>query len=426
MVTHATAGPPRAKPAARARTRRRYPKLVFGETLTVAIETFRVSKMRFILTSIGMVIGTASLILVVTIGLTGKQYLLQQIQNIGSNMMIAEYQGGGIYGRDASSDFLTLDDLNAVRQQVPGISNASPLIEYHDRIAVPGGKERDVEVLGVSWEYMYIRNLVILSGRFFDDADTLARGKVAVLTDKLAQTLYGSESNAVGKEIKISGLPFTVIGTFRERVDTLGQSEISDDTILMPYTVARYFTTTDEVKQLFFSVSDPAEVPRATREIHEVLQSRHRPESVYRVDNLTQLLDVAAKTANTLSRVLLLVSVLTLIISGVGIMNIMLATVNARTREIGVRKAVGATTAEIRAQFLTEAVLISLSGGMVGIVLGLAIPFSVRFITNYRLPISGWSVIIAVAVSSFVGVLFGTAPATRAAKFDPIESLRYE
>jgi len=419
---------PGAPPAAASgrKPQRRYPKLVFGETLSVAIETFRVSKMRFILTSIGMVIGTASLILVVTIGLTGKQYLLQQIQNIGSNMMIAEYQGGGIYGRDASSDFLTLDDLNAVRQQVPGISNASPMIEYHDRVPVPGGKERDVMVLGVSWEYMYVRNLVILSGRFFDDSDTQARNKVAVVEQKLAQTLFGSEDAAVGQEIKLNGLPFTVIGTFRERVDTLGQSEISEDTILVPYTVARYFTNSDEVKQLFFSVSDSAEVPRATREILQVIRSRHRPESVYRVDNLTQLLDVAAKTANTLSRVLLLISVLTLIVSGVGIMNIMLATVNARTREIGVRKAVGATNAEILAQFLTEAVLISLSGGTVGILVGLAIPFSVRFITDYRLPISGWSVIIAVLVSSFVGILFGTAPAARAAKFDPIESLRYE
>src|SRR5579863_8874774 len=124
--------------------RRRYPKMMLGETVSVAIETFRVSKVRFILTSLGMVIGTASLILVVTIGLTGKQYLLQQIQNIGSNMMVAEYQGGGIYGRDVSSDFLTLDDLNAVRQQVPGISNASPMIEYHESLPVPGGKERDV------------------------------------------------------------------------------------------------------------------------------------------------------------------------------------------------------------------------------------------------------------------------------------------
>ena len=226
--------------------------------------------------------------------------------------------------------------------------------------------------------------------------------------------------------MKLSGLPFTVIGVFRERVDTFGQTEISEDTILVPHTVARYFTPTDQVKQLFFSVSDSNEVPRATRQIREVLQSRHRPESVYRVDNLTQLLTVAAKTANTLTTVLLLISVLTLIVSGVGIMNIMLATVNARTREIGVRKAVGATKGEIRAQFLMEAILISLSGGIVGIIVGLALPFSVRFITNYRVPVSGWSVIIAVAVSSLVGVLFGTAPATRAAKFDPIESLRYE
>jgi putative ABC transport system permease protein len=157
-----------------------------------------------------------------------------------------------------------------------------------------------------------------------------------------------------------------------------------------------------------------------------VLQSRHRPESVYKVYNLTQLLSVAAKTANTLTTVLLLISVLTLLVSGVGIMNIMLATVNSRIREIGVRKAVGATNSEIRAQFLTEAILISLAGGFLGTFLGLALPFSIRFITNYRVPISGWSVIIAVVVSSLVGVIFGTAPAARAANLDPVESLRYE
>jgi putative ABC transport system permease protein len=405
---------------------RRYPKLVFGETMVVAIETFRVGKVRFILTALGMVIGTASLILVVTIGLTGKQYLLQQIQNIGSNMMIAEYSGGGIYERDTNSDFLTLEDLNAVGEQVPGIDNASPMIEYHDRIAVPGGKERDVLVLGVSWQYFRVRNLDILWGRFFDDVDTRDRNKVAVITQKLANTVFGSPDLAIGQGIKLSGLPFTVIGIFRERVDTFGQSEISDDTILVPYTVARYFTNSDQVKQLFFSVSDSSEVPRATEQIHDVLQSRHRPESVYRVDNLTQLLQVASKTANTLSTVLLLISVLTLIVSGVGIMNIMMATVNARIREIGVRKAVGATNSEILAQFLTEAILISLAGGTVGILVGLALPFSVRFLTDYRLPVSGWSVIIAVLVSTLVGVIFGTAPATRAARFHPIESLRYE
>jgi putative ABC transport system permease protein len=405
---------------------RPYPKLVLSETLSVAIETFRNNRTRFMLTSLGMVIGTASLILVVTIGLTGKQYLLQQIQNVGSNMMVAEYQGGEVSGTQVSGDLLTLDDLRAVRQQVPGISASSPMVELHDRIMVPGGGERDIMVLGVSWQYLYVRDLDVLAGRFFEVQDEQARDKVAVITQTLANTLYSSQSAAVGQQIKLSGLPFTVIGTFRERVNTFGQSEISEDTILIPYTVARFFTNSDSVNQLFFSVGDSSEVPRATQDIEDVLRSRHRPESVYKVSNLTQLLAVASKTANTLSTILLLVSVLTLLVSGVGIMNIMLATVNARIREIGVRKAVGATSAEIRAQFLTEAMLISLSGGIVGIVVGLALPFSVRFITDYRVPISGWSVVIAMAVSSLVGVLFGTAPAARAAQLDPVESLRYE
>ena len=406
---------------------RSYPKLVFGETLNVAIDTFRISKVRFMLTSLGMVIGTASLILVVTVGLTGKQYILQQIQNIGSNMMVAEYQGGSeMYATETKSDYLTLADLDAVRQQVPGISASSPMAEFHEHITVPGGKERDILVLGVSREYLYVRNLDVLAGRFFDDADTQGRNKVTLLTQTLAITLYGSPDAAVGKEIKLSGLPFVVIGTFRERVDTFGQSEITENTILIPYTVARYFTNSDEVKELFFSVSDSNEVPRATAQIQKVLESRHRPESIYKMTNLTQLLSVASKTANTLTTVLALISVLTLIVSGVGIMNIMLATVNSRIREIGVRRAVGATKAEIRAQFLTEAILISLAGGTVGTLIGLALPYSVRFITDYRIPISGWSVVIAVLVSTLVGVLFGTAPAARAAQLDPVDSLRYE
>jgi len=406
---------------------RPYPRLVFGETLNVAIDTFRVSKVRFLLTSLGMVIGTASLILVVTIGLTGKQYILQQIQNIGSNMMVAEYQGGSeMYATQTKSDYLTLADLDAVRQQVPGISASSPMAEFHDHITVPGGKERDMLVLGVSREYLYVRNLDVVAGRFFDETDTQARSKVALLNLPLASVMFGSANAAVGKEIKLSGLPFVVIGAFRERVDTFGQSEVTDNTILIPYTVARYFTNSDEVKELFFSVSDSNEVPRATAQIQKVLESRHRPESVYKMTNLTQLLTVAGKTANALTTVLALISVLTLLVSGVGIMNIMLATVNSRIREIGVRRAVGATSAEIRAQFLTEAILISLAGGIVGIIIGLALPFSVRFLTDYRIPISGWSVIIAVVVSTLVGILFGTAPAARAAQLDPVDSLRYE
>ena len=412
--------------ATNGRNGRPYPKLVLSETVSVAIETFRSNKIRYTLTALGMVIGTASLILVVTIGLTGKQYVLQQIQSIGVNMITADYEGGSIYSAESANDYMTIDDLNAVRQQVPNITASSPLIELHDRVAVPGGRERDVLVLGVAAEYLWVRNLDVLTGRFLEDNDTQSRGKVAVITQNLASTMYGSTDAAVGKVIKLSGLPFVVVGTFRERVDTFGQSEISDDTILIPFTVARFFTTTDTVTELFFSMADSSDIPSATEQIQRVLRSRHRPESVYKVENLTQLLSVAGKIANALTTILLLIAVLTLLVSGVGIMNIMLATVNSRIREIGVRKAVGATNAEIRAQFLTEAVLISLIGGLVGIAIGMALPVSVRLLTNYRIPISGLSIVIAVLVSSLVGVVFGTMPAARAAQLDPVESLRWE
>jgi putative ABC transport system permease protein len=167
-------------------------------------------------------------------------------------------------------------------------------------------------------------------------------------------------------------------------------------------------------------------VESVTDQIHKVIQSRHRPESVYNVTNLTQLVALAEKSANALTMVLLGVATIVLIVSGIGIMNIMLATVSARIREIGIRKALGATNREIRFQFLSEAILISVGGGLVGIVIGLALPYSIRFLTEYRVPISGLSAIIAIVVSSLVGILFGTVPAVRAAQMDPVESLRYE
>jgi putative ABC transport system permease protein len=164
----------------------------------------------------------------------------------------------------------------------------------------------------------------------------------------------------------------------------------------------------------------------ATEQIKQVLQSRHRSESVYSVDNLTQLVSLAEKVANMLTLMLLLISLVVLLVSGIGIMNIMLATVSARIREIGIRKALGATNREIRFQFLSEAIVISVGGGLIGVIIGLAIPWSVRFLTAYRLPVSGLSAIVAIVVSSLVGILFGTVPATRASRMDPVESLRHE
>ena len=404
--------------------------MLFSEILNIAIDSFRTSKVRFALTALGMVIGTASLIVVVTIGLTGKQYVMNQIQAIGANLIYAYYEGGGnaAVNTGSSNDFLTVDDMNAVLQQVHGVQAASPMVELHERVAVGGGKERDVLVLGVSTGYATVRNLEILSGRFFDAQDTMAHAPAAVVTQQFARKVYGSEDAAIGNHIRIENRPYEIIGTFRERVETFGQSEIAGDTILIPYTnvVSQDLGKTDPVKQLFFSVSDAGDVPRATAMIQKVLQSRHRPQSVYRVENLTQLLTVAANVANAFTVLLLLMSLLILIVSGVGIMNIMLATVRTRIREIGIRKAIGATNREIKLQFLAESVLISLTGGVVGTFIGLALPFSVRFFTEFRIPISGISVVIAIFVASLVGVIFGTVPATRAAQLDPVEALHYE
>ena len=402
------------------------PKLAFSEIMSFAYDTFTGNKVRFMLTSLGMVIGTASLILVVTIGLTGKQYVLNQIQGIGANLIYAEYEGGAQRITNTAPDPLTVDDMAAADEQVSEIVSASPVVTLSERIAVGDGKERDIQILGVYPQYRNVRNLVVASGRFFDQQDEQSHTKAGLVTEKWAQEIYGSAQDAIGKVIKLSGLPFTIIGTFRERVDTFGQSEVTTNTLLIPYSVARYFTDTPTVKLIYFSVADPAMVGPATDQIKRVIQSRHRAESVYNVTNLTQLVAVAEKTANALTMVLLAVAAIVLLVSGIGIMNIMLATVSARIREIGIRKALGATNREIRYQFLSEAMTISFVGGIIGVIIGLAVPFSVRFLTEYRLPVSGLSAIVAIVVSSLVGILFGTVPATRAAKLDPVESLRYE
>jgi len=402
------------------------PSLIYSEILSFAYDTFCSNKIRFALTALGMVIGTASLILVVTIGMTGKQYVLNQIQAIGANLIEAEYQGGAQRITNTTPDPLTIDDMHAAMRDVPGVVAASPIVQLDERVPVGNGKERDIQILGVFPEYRVVRNLVVVSGRFFDAQDEQAHNKVGVITQKMAEQLYGSQEDAVGKVLKLSGLPFTIVGTFKERVDTFGQSEVVDYTMVIPYTVSRYFTETTNVKTIYFSVADPSMVGPATEQIRRVIQARHRAESVYNVTNLTQLVAVAEKTANALTIVLLLVAAVVLLVSGIGIMNIMLATVSARIREIGIRKALGATKREIQFQFLAEAILISLIGGLLGVIIGLALPFSVRFLTAYRIPISGLSAIVAIVVSSLVGIIFGTVPATRAARLDPVESLRYE
>jgi putative ABC transport system permease protein len=238
------------------------PRLVFGEILSFAYDTFCSNKVRFSLTALGMVVGSASLILVITIGMTGKQYVLNQIQAIGVNMIDAEYYDGN--QGNAAPDLLTIDDMRAVLQKVPGIAAASPVVPLDTSIPLGAGRQRDLRVLGVLPGYSSVRNLVIVSGRFFDDDDDQARNKVGVIQQKLAQELYGTVDAAIGKVVRVSGLPFTIVGTFRERVNTFGQSEVTENSFVIPYSVSRYFTDTPTVRQLYFSAADPSMVVPVT------------------------------------------------------------------------------------------------------------------------------------------------------------------
>src|SRR6058998_2114578 len=265
------------------------PSLIYSEILSFAYDTFCSNKIRFALTALGMVIGTASLILVVTIGMTGKQYVLNQIQAIGANLIEAEYQGGAQRITNTTPDPLTIDDMHAAMRDVPGVVAASPIVQLDERVPVGNGKERDIQILGVYPEYRNVRNLVVVSGRFFDAQDEQAHNKVGLITETLANQLYGSPEGAVGKIVPLSHLPFTIVGTFRERVNTFGESEVTTSTFLIPYSVARYFTETATVKLIYFSVSDPTMIEPVTNQIKAVIQSRHRAESVYNVTNLTQL-----------------------------------------------------------------------------------------------------------------------------------------
>ena len=243
--------------------------MMMSEILKLAIDSFRASKLRFALTALGMVIGTASVILVVTIGLTGRQFILNEIQKIGTNQVEVEYSGGGAIGAEKVlyNDFLTRLDEQAVLRQVPSVVASSPVLQSHDRISFGGGVVKDTLALGVSPQYKDVRNLIVLSGRFFDEQDEKAHMMVAAVTVPFARDMFGSEDAALGKEFSIQGIPFTIIGIFKESVDTFGQTEIADQTILIPFSVARYFTGTDDVKQIYFTIRSMDEVPEATREI---------------------------------------------------------------------------------------------------------------------------------------------------------------
>jgi putative ABC transport system permease protein len=396
------------------------------ESLAVAIDALRANKVRAVLTSIGVIIGSASIVLVVTVALTSRKYVISQIEAVGSNLIWAEMVKTPDKTQPLSHE-LTLDDMYAVKESVPGIVAVAGISDMPMTLNTEG-KIRSVALIGVTQGYQQIRKLIILRGRYFDVDDMQARSKVCLVTQELAQKIFGLE-NPVGGTLRMQELTFTVIGVFKERVATYGLSEMQEDSVLIPFPLMKYYKGREVLESLYAQGSEPDLVSSQQAQVERLLKSRHPAEAEYRVQTLTAILGAARTISFALTVVLLLIAFIAMLISGIGIMNIMLVTVRERTREIGVRKAIGAPRKEIMAQFLIEAFLISGGGAVIGILIGLAIPVAIQqfFLpANLRVPISEISVVVAFLVSSLTGLFFGWLPANQAAKLDPVESLRYE
>jgi len=377
------------------------------ETLTVAVDALRANKMRAVLTSIGVIIGSASIVLVVTVALTSRKYVISQIEAVGSNLVWAEM----IKTPDKEqplSHRLTLADMTALKETIPGVVAAAGIADMPMTVVVEG-RARPVSLIGVTDGYQQIRRLVILRGRYFDEGDMETHGKVCLITQDLALRVFGAD-NPIGRSIRMGELTFTVIGVFRERVATFGLTELQKESVLIPHPLMKYYTGQDVLNVLYAQASSPEDVGTLARQMTRLLKSQHPPE------------------AEALTIVLLVIACIALLISGIGIMNIMLVTVRERTREIGIRKAIGAPRTDIMGQFLIEAFLISGGGAVIGVLIGIAIPVGVQQVLpgNLRVPISPASVIVAFMVSCVTGLFFGWLPANQAAKLDPVESLRYE
>jgi len=396
-----------------------------GSVWNVAIDSLRANKVKAFLTMLGVVIGSACIVLVVTISLVGRQYIVAQIEGVGSNLIYAQLIRNGAQSTTLS-DELTLGDLAAARSE---ISDAQYVAGTHDlqMAVVAQGVERPVTLVAVTEDFQVIRNLLVLSGRYFDTADFESRGKVCLLSQDLARIVF-PDGDPVGKEIRVGELRFTIIGVFKERIATFGQSEIARETVVVPFSLLKSFAGTESVRVLYIQAPRPEVVPTVTQQLSELLQARHRAGARYEVQNLGAILDAARNISFAVMMVLLAVGSITLLISGVGIMNIMLVTVTQRTREIGVRKAIGALRRQILYQFLLEALVISGIGAVLGILIAIAIPIAVRpFLPDgMSIPISGLSIVAAFVVSCATGIIFGYLPASRAAKLQPTEALRYE
>jgi putative ABC transport system permease protein len=397
------------------------------EIFGMAVDRFRKHPVQTSLTLAGMVVGTAAIIFVVTLGLTGRGYVLKQIEGVGSHLVWANYRGtvssGVSHGND---DGMTDLDVRAIAARTDLFSGVTGTLMLRGNVTVQS-QSRTLTILGVMANYITVRkNTRILRGRFLDEEDVLERSRVCVVNRDLYEELFANDDSP-DKTIRTLGTTFQVIGEFEEPVDTLGRGDVVPETILIPISVAWYYMPMRQVKTIYAETREFSALPTAVRVVEDILRERHRSGSVYEVESMTTVVRLANAISLGLIVVFILAAAVSVVVGGVGIMNILLASVEQRTREIGVRMSVGARRRDILGQFLFEALSLGVAGSSIGVVIGLGLPYvSSLFIHGVDVRVSILSAVLAFLFSCGVAVIFGAVPAYRASSLNPAEALHYE
>jgi len=406
-------------------------------TLEMALRSVARNKMRSGLTMLGIVIGVAVVVAMVAIGAGAKYSVRSLIQGLGTRLLIVRPGSagrGGVHGGMGSLNTLTAEDIEAVLRQCPAIAAASPVVRTGAQ-AVAGNANWNTSIQGVTCDYLWVRDWELSQGTCFGASDVRRAAKVCLLGQTVARKLFG-DADAYGRTIRIADtqsrakVPFRVIGVLQSKGGGSWGGD-QDDTIMIPYTAAqRRLMGIDYIQYAYLSAVSDAAIPGAVEKITAILRDRHRlrdgEENDFRVITQLDIQQRAQAQMALLSRTFLIVALVSLAVGGIGVMNIMLVSVTERTREIGIRMAVGAKGRHILMQFLTEAVVLCLIGGAAGIVAGVAISGLVSHVMAWPVKVSSSSIVLAVGVSGAIGVFFGFYPARRAARMNPIEALRHE
>ncbi len=413
----------------------------WNDIIVLALDALRANKMRAVLTMLGVIIGSACIVLAVTVSLAAKRYIISEIEAVGSNLVQAEIINPGTSERVALADQITPTDLQTVKQNVAQVQEAAGTNDLSMTVSV-AGQAHPIALVGVTEGFNDIRRLLVVEGRYFDQDELLSRGKICLVSEELASSLFRNH-DGLGEDIEIGELYLTVVGIFRERVSTFGLTEIAPESVIVPFPLIKDYTGNDYFKSFYAQADSAEDVPLVSERVAEVLAQRHRPDAKYRVWNLTGILEAARNISRALTLLLTFIALIALLVSGIGIMNIMLVTVTERTHEIGIRKAIGAAHTAVLWQFLAEAALLSGTGALVGTGIGIFIPVASNALLRLAvmesvlhnagvtsqeltLPISWVSVILSFITSCSTGLVFGYLPANRAAQLQPTECLRYE